>query len=167
MQGPFALETRSLELAFLKVLRPRPALIEGHELIGWARGRKGIPLEILRKWFFRWIFSSKLSVPEGLEFCNFGAAACFGGSKLGAGLFKGSRAEARISRGRKGISLETLRKWFCRWIFNSKLSVPEGLEFCNFGAAACFGDPKLGASFFTGSQAEARINRGPRINRVG
>ena len=36
------------------------------------------------------------------------------------------------------------------------------------GAGAfCFGDPKLGASFFKGSQAEARINRGPRINRVG
>ena len=31
---------------------PRPALIEGHELIGWAGGQKGIPLETLRKWFF-------------------------------------------------------------------------------------------------------------------
>ena len=62
-----ALEARSLELACLKVPGPRPALIEGCELIGWARGRTGILLEAMRKRFLKII-----------QAWDFLIAACFG-----------------------------------------------------------------------------------------
>ena len=102
---------------------PRPALIEGHELIGWAGGQKGIPLETLRKWFFLDGFSiANHRFLAAWDFLIFGLLLPFGRQEACSWLFCGipGPRPALIegheligwAGGQKGIPLETLRKWF-------------------------------------------------------